>query len=164
MSVVAAQGFDMENDYILDLFLVQNMDETIPDEDSDLTRLRERISKVLTSDELPVHRNEQAWKIHVLMQQVTPKVRLLPRASTHYNVVEVTAADRLGILADLAAAINRCQMHIHGAQISTFGERLVDVFFLERMDGLPLDSACRQRLFDELYTVITLPKEVDDES
>ena len=162
MSVVAAQGFDMDDGNIIDIFLVQNMDGSIPDEASDLTRLRARITKVLTSDPLPPHRSARRWKVHVLMRQVTPTVRLLPQASTHYSVVEVTAADRPGILADLAVAINRCRMRIHGAQISTFGERLVDVFFLERMDGAPLDRESRDRLFDALYAVTALPEEVAD--
>ncbi|MDX8414148.1 MAG: [protein-PII] uridylyltransferase [Mariprofundales bacterium] len=164
VSVVSAQGFDLSDGHIVDIFLVQNMDGTVPKEETDLARLRDRISKVITSDVLPTQHAVTDWKIHVLMQQVSPKVCLLPRASTHYSVVEVTAADRPGILADLAATINRCHMHIHGTQISTFGERLVDVFFLERMDGTPLDFTSRQHLFAELYAVITLPKEVPNES
>lgn len=164
MSVVAVQGFDMDDGYIIDLFLVQNMDGSLPEEESDLARLRVRINKVLASDPLPSHQSVTGWKVHVLMQEVKPKVRLLPRASAHYSVIEVTAADRPGILADLAAAINGCQMRIHGTQISTFGERLVDVFFLEKVDGSPLDDASRQQLFADIDAVITLPKEVTNGS
>jgi len=164
ISVISAQGFDLDDGHIIDIFLVQNMDGTVPKEEADLARLRSRLNKVLTSEVLPQHHTVTGWKVHVLMRQVTPKVRLLPRASAHYSVVEITAADRPGILADLAATINRCQMHIHGTQISTFGERLVDVFFLERMDGAPLDASSRQQLFAELDAVITLPKEVSNES
>ncbi|MDQ6964981.1 MAG: hypothetical protein Q9M13_08700, partial [Mariprofundales bacterium] len=162
VSVISAQGFDLDDGYIIDIFLIQNMDGSIPQEQSDLAKLRNRINKILSSEQLPVHHPLTDWKVHILMRQVTPKVRLLPQASTHYTVVEVTAADRPGILADLSAAINSCKMHIHGTQISTFGEQVVDVFFLERMGGAPLDEESRQQLFTALYAVITLPNEPTD--
>ncbi len=163
-SVIAAQAFDIADGDIIDLFLVQNMDGSMLEHDSDLARMRSRIDKVLAADPLPEHRPRSDWKVDVLMRQVEPKVRLLPRASAHFIVVEVTAADRPGILADLAAAINRARMRIHGAQISTFGERLVDVFFLEQEDGAPLDETHHKQLFAELYRVITLSEEGCDES
>lgn len=160
-SVVSAWAFDLDDGRIIDLFLVQTMEGGMFDHPGDLERMRRKILGVLTADPLPRHRPRTDWKVDVLMRQVEPKVALLPRASARFTVVEVTAADRPGILADLAAAINRAEMRIHGAQISTFGERLVDVFFLERADGAPFDEASRRRLFDALYRVITLPPEGD---
>ncbi len=66
--------------------------------------------------------------------RVAPRVRVLPSDSWGRTVVEVRAADRLGLLADLARAFAARGFTIALARIHTEGPRVTDVFTVERDD------------------------------
>jgi [protein-PII] uridylyltransferase len=68
---------------------------------------------------------------NVLMQRVPVRVRTLPLASFSQTAIEVTAADTAGLLAALTYEITQAGFVINGASISSFGERIVDVFFIQ---------------------------------
>ncbi|MDX8409936.1 MAG: [protein-PII] uridylyltransferase [Mariprofundales bacterium] len=156
ISIMSAHAVNLNGGRVLDMFRIQSMDGGLLDEESDLCRLRKRIEAVLDSDHPPTARTPSSFPMNVLMRQVEPRVRQLPEASARYFVVEVSAANRPGILADLAATINRHNLHTRAAQISTFGERLIDVFFLEPEGGGAMDEAAIDKLFSDIYSVITL--------
>lgn len=52
-----------------------------------------------------------------------------------YTVLEVVAPDRLGLLYRVGQALQELGLSIHGAKLSTFGERVEDTFFILRRDG-----------------------------
>jgi [protein-PII] uridylyltransferase len=66
-------------------------------------------------------------------------VALIPDVSPNATVVEVRAADRSGLLHDLAAAITTAQVDVVSALVSTHGADAVDVLYLTR-GGRPLDA------------------------
>ena len=74
------------------------------------------------------------------MRHVRVMAQPLPTASTRHTVIEVTAADRPGLLAQLAYTLYRSGYALRGANIATFGEKVVDVFFVQRPDGQRLDG------------------------
>ncbi|MDQ6950060.1 MAG: [protein-PII] uridylyltransferase [Mariprofundales bacterium] len=163
-SIMSAQAVNLHHGRVLDLFYLQTIDGEPLTAQSDLDRLCQRIEQVLQSNQPPQLRAAPHFTINVLMRQVTPRVRLLPEASARMIVIEVTAASRPGILADLAAVINRHHLHTRSAQISTFGEQIVDVFFLEPEGDGPsrpasIDPSLIDQLCSDFYQVITLPKE-----
>ncbi|MDQ3645727.1 MAG: [protein-PII] uridylyltransferase [Actinomycetota bacterium] len=65
-------------------------------------------------------------------------VRTLEAASEHSTVVEVRAADALGLLYLLATAVSDLDLDIHTAKIDTLGERVVDVFYIRSLQGAKL--------------------------
>lgn len=77
--------------------------------------------------------------------QVTPRVRVLPADSWGRTVVEVRAADRLGLLADLAGGFAALGFTIALARIHTEGPRVTDVFTVDRVDAR---AATAQELAD----------------
>ncbi len=77
--------------------------------------------------------------------QVAPRVRVLPADSWGRTVVEVRAADRLGLLADLAGAFAAHGFTIALARIHTEGPRVTDVFTVDRVDAR---AASAQELTD----------------
>ena len=63
-------------------------------------------------------------------------------ASDFYAVVEVGAADRPGLLFDLAGAFADAQADVHLAKVATYGPRVVDVFYVTDLAGhQPADTA-----------------------
>ena len=53
----------------------------------------------------------------------------------------ITAQDRPGLLHQVAKAFNECKTHLVGANISTFGERAEDIFYITDRDGHPINNS-----------------------
>ena len=67
---------------------------------------------------------------------VQPRVLIDNNASNVYTVVEINALDRPGLLYDVTRAISGAGLSIASAQITTYGERAVDVFYVKDVFGL----------------------------
>ena len=75
--------------------------------------------------------------------QVEPRVLVDNSASRTHSVVEVNGRDRPGLLFDLAKALKELGLVIHSAHISTYGERVVDVFYVKDVFGLKVSQKSR---------------------
>ncbi|MDJ0937489.1 MAG: ACT domain-containing protein, partial [Kiloniellales bacterium] len=62
--------------------------------------------------------------------KVQPRVLIDNKASRRYTVIEVNGRDRPGLLHQVTRALTRLNLIIHSARISTFGERVVDTFYV----------------------------------
>jgi [protein-PII] uridylyltransferase len=62
------------------------------------------------------------------------------------SVLELTAADRPGLLCDVGKVLWEERVDLHAAKISTLGERAEDVFYLTDRAQRPLDEAAAERL------------------
>jgi [protein-PII] uridylyltransferase len=54
------------------------------------------------------------------------------------TIVEVTTADRPGLLARVGVAFSQCGVRVKNAKIATMGERAEDIFFITDNEGEPL--------------------------
>ena len=70
--------------------------------------------------------------------QVEPRVLIDNTASRTHSVIEVNGRDRPGLLFELAKALKELGLVIHSAHISTYGERVVDVFYVKDVFGLKI--------------------------
>lgn len=70
--------------------------------------------------------------------EVEPRVLVDNTASRTHSVIEVNGRDRPGLLFDLARALKDLGLVIHSAHISTYGERVVDVFYVKDVFGLKI--------------------------
>jgi [protein-PII] uridylyltransferase len=71
------------------------------------------------------------------------EVRFVREASDEYTVVEVHAADRVGLLYAIAGTLFALCLDIHLAKIDTQGTSVVDVFYLRDLTGAPLRDAAK---------------------
>lgn len=161
INILAAQAFDLKDGRILDVFHVQNMDGEALNIDSDLSRLKKRLERVLQEGcvKHDIAIVPQA-KISMLMRQVPVRVRELKLASTHQTAIEVAASDQPALLARLAWLIDEAGFSLKGAAITSFGERVVDVFFIEGKDVSYLTTEEVASLCDKLKQEVCLPEEV----
>jgi [protein-PII] uridylyltransferase len=72
-------------------------------------------------------------------------------ASDLYSIVEVTAADRLGLLYAITHALHSLSLDIHVAKVDTIGSEVVDAFYVRRENGRRVEapdeiSRIRQRV------------------
>ena len=75
-----------------------------------------------------------------------PRVDVVPGASETATVVEVRAADRIGLLYRLGRALALMGISVRGARVVTLGAEAVDVFYLQDPDGLPLDEGAAREV------------------
>ena len=86
---------------------------------------------------------------------VPPRVLIDNNASNTHTVIEINGRDRPGLLHDVTQALTDEGLQISSAHISTFGERVVDVFYVKDVFGLKMDSktktnTVRTRLLDAI--------------
>jgi len=156
INILAAQAYALKNGRVLDVFHIQGSDGKPLTEQSDISRLEQRIEQAVSGHLVS---RTQKQKLHVLMQQVPVQAHALPLASSRQTAIEVTAADRPGLLSLLAGKVADAGFDVRGANISTFGEKAVDVFFLTRQDGHVLSEEETTVLCKKLSDAAQLPKE-----
>ncbi len=66
---------------------------------------------------------------------IAPTVRVDNAASDRYSVVEVSVADRPGILYAIARALNGLSLDIYLAKVDTWGSEVVDTFYVQGEEG-----------------------------
>ncbi len=64
--------------------------------------------------------------------------------SNQFTVIEASGIDRPGLLFSLTRAISDLNLNIASAYVSTFGERVVDVFYVTDLTGHKVTNASRQ--------------------
>jgi [protein-PII] uridylyltransferase len=69
--------------------------------------------------------------------------------SDRFTVLEVSGLDRPGLLYDLTREISDLNLNIASAHIATFGERVVDVFYVTDLFGHKVDSRSREKTIRE---------------
>ncbi|OIP99238.1 MAG: [protein-PII] uridylyltransferase [Zetaproteobacteria bacterium CG2_30_46_52] len=163
INVIAAYAFELGNGKILDVFHVQDRQGKPLMVEDDLRRITSRIENMLRSESQLSPPKVAKIRQHILMGRVEVRVRPLPLASTKQTAIEVTAADRVGLLAQLAYAITNAGFDLRGAAISTFGERVVDVFFIQ-CEGKLLNDAQIATLSAELKNIATLKSKSPEEA
>ncbi|MEC7961667.1 MAG: ACT domain-containing protein, partial [Pseudomonadota bacterium] len=66
-----------------------------------------------------------------------------------YTIIEVDTRDRPGLLFDLTRTLANNNVYIASAVIATYGEQVVDSFYVKDMFGLKFHSAPRQKQLEK---------------
>jgi [protein-PII] uridylyltransferase len=61
--------------------------------------------------------------------------------SEHYSIIEVHAADRLGLLYTLTRVLHELTIDIHLAKVDTIGAEVVDAFYVLRQNGRRVEQS-----------------------
>jgi [protein-PII] uridylyltransferase len=62
-------------------------------------------------------------------------VRVENGASDFYSIIEVGAADRIGLLYDVTRTLFDLSLDVHIAKVSTYGDRVIDAFYVRDVLG-----------------------------
>ena len=78
--------------------------------------------------------------------------------SQRHTVVEVTGLDRPGLLYELTTTLSKLNLNIASAHVATFGERVVDVFYVTDLLGAKITTPTRQAAIKRpLLALFTTP-------
>ncbi len=158
-SIVDAKIITMTNGMALDTFVIQDPEGAAFDSPSRLAKLTANIEQALAGRlrfdrELAKRRASAQSRTRVF--KVPPRVLIDNKASAGHTVIEVNGRDRIGLLYDVTAAMTRLNLQIASAHISTYGERVVDVFYVKDVFGLKVEHERKIReIRDTLVTALS---------
>src|SRR5215468_3605886 len=136
-NIVDAKILTMSNGMALDTFWVQDLAGRSFDRPDKLAKLAVIFENVLTGDLKP-HREfarPPAYPSRMQVFTVMPRVLVDNQASASHTVIEVNGRDRPGLLYELTRELTRLNLQISSAKISTYGEKVVDVFYVKNLFG-----------------------------
>ena len=136
-NIVDAKIMTMSNGMALDTFWVQDLAGHPFDRPDKLARLAVIFENVLTGDLKPHRELARPPALPSRMQVFTvmPRVLVDNKASASHTVIEVNGRDRPGLLYELTRELTRLNLQISSAKISTYGEKVVDVFYVKNLFG-----------------------------
>ncbi|WP_299925364.1 [protein-PII] uridylyltransferase [uncultured Pelagimonas sp.] len=148
-NIVDARTFTTKDGYATAAFWIQDSDEA-PYEASRIPRLKDMIRKTLMGEVVAreaikskdkLKKRERAFK-------VPTSITFDNDGSEIYTIIEVDTRDRPGLLYDLARTLADSNVYIASAVIATYGEQVVDTFYVKDMFGLKFYSESKQRTLE----------------
>ena len=160
-NIADAQIFTMTDGRALDIITINR--EFADDEDELRraerigTHIRDLLQGRRAMPELMARR--KAGRGGAGMFNVKPRVFIDNALSNQLSVVEVEGLDRPGLLSDLTSALSDLNLDIRSAYISTYGEKVVDVFYVTDLTGMKVAAASRiERIERRLKSVFDNPE------
>lgn len=156
-NVVDARTFTSKDGFATAVFWIQDGDGS-PYEDVRIPRLRDMISKTLRGDIVPRDAMKPRDKIKKRERafNVPTSITFDNEGSEIYTIIEVDTRDRPGLLFDLTRTLANANVYIASAVIATYGEQVVDTFYVKDMFGLKFHSESKRKALEaKLRTAIT---------
>ena len=162
-NIVDAKIMTMSNGMALDTFWVQDAAGGPFDRPDKLAKLAVVFEKVLTGDLKP-HRELArlpAFPSRTRVFTVAPRVLVDNKVSGSHTVIEVNGRDRPGLLFELTRALTGLNLQVSSAKISTYGEKVVDVFYVKNLFGHKIEHPTKlaeiQRTLEQILAKGNLP-------
>ncbi len=144
--IVGAQIFTTTDGRALDTIRIAREFDADDDELRRARRIGALIEDVLAGKaSLPDTIHRQRKKKIAKVFQIAPRVDVRNALSHRYSVIEIECLDRIGLLAEITRAISDLSLDIESAQITTYGEKVIDTFYVTDLMGFKIDSPQRQR-------------------
>lgn len=145
-NIVDAQIFTTSDGRALDSILISREF----DRDEDERRRGERVGKLIEDSLLG-----KSWLQEIIEKKAKPRratkaFRIEPRVeirnalSNRFSVIEVTGLDRPGLLSEITATLSNLSLDIASAHITTFGEKVIDTFYVTDLTGQKIENPTRQ--------------------
>ena len=145
-NIVDAQIFTTSDGRALDTILINREFEL----DEDERRRAERVGKVIEDvlsgkAHLPdVLARRMRPRKSTRAFRVEPRVEINNTLSNKFTVIEVEGLDRPGLLSELTGLMSDLSLDIASAHITTFGEKVIDSFYVTDLVGHKITNATRQ--------------------
>jgi [protein-PII] uridylyltransferase len=157
LSIVDAKIFTLGNGMALDVFWAQDVSGDSLSA-SKRARLLVMIERALSGAHITPEEAERLKGKHSERTrhfQVTPRVLIDNEASSTHTIIEVNGRDRPGLLHDVTRALTELNLQIANAKISTYGHKVIDVFYVKDVFGLKITEAPkRKRIRDTLLAAL----------
>ncbi|MBU2991821.1 [protein-PII] uridylyltransferase [Octadecabacter sp. B2R22] len=148
-NVVDARTFTSKDGFATAAFWIQDSDGH-PYEESRLPRLRTMIEKTLHGDVIAgtALADKDKFKKREKAFRVQTSITFDNDGSEIYTIIEVDTRDRPGLLFDLTRTLAAANIYIASAVIATYGEQVVDTFYVKDMFGLKFNAEHKQQALE----------------
>jgi [protein-PII] uridylyltransferase len=144
-NIVDAQIFTTTDGRALDTISISREFDHDDDEVRRASRIADAIARTLKGEtRLPEVVAKRPPKARHAAFAVEPEVNVHNAWSDRHTVIEVVGLDRPGLLFNLTNTISRLNLNIASAHVATFGERVIDVFYVTDLTGAKINSPQRQ--------------------
>jgi [protein-PII] uridylyltransferase len=162
LNILQAQIHTWEDGTALDTFWVEDGTKDI---ERRLQQFKKDLRKIVGGEvslkDLLFERVEPNGIKQKIIPRVSGEVKINNQDSDFYTIVEITAEDRLGILYEITQALTDHGCDIHFARISTLGNRIVDVFYVQDEWGEKMEEKLKtDRLKQILLNRLTPQEEI----
>ncbi|MBV9860843.1 MAG: bifunctional uridylyltransferase/uridylyl-removing protein, partial [Alphaproteobacteria bacterium] len=156
-TIVDAKIMTMSNGMALDTLWVQDPEGGPFDRPDKLAKLAFVFENALTGDLKPHIElgRPAAFPSRTSVFTVPPRVLIDNQASRSHTVIEVNGRDRPGLLYELTRELTRLNLQVSSAKISTYGEKVVDVFYVKNLFGHKVEHEVKlKEIRERLATVL----------
>ncbi|MEM8988050.1 MAG: [protein-PII] uridylyltransferase [Pseudomonadota bacterium] len=144
VSIRGARAVTAADGKAADVFVIQDLDGAPIDDSRRLEEIRGRLAAAIRG-ELRLRPSMFTDRIGARTDlfDVPVKVRIENAVSDRFTVIEAECADRPGLLYELSEVLGEAGVTIHSAHVATYGERAVDVFYIEDVPAHKITNARR---------------------
>ena len=145
-NVVDARSYTSKDGFATAAFWIQDSDGA-PYDKSRFSRLRGMIEKTLSGEIITrdAIKERDKFKKRERAFKVPTSITFNNEGSEIYTIIEVDTRDRPGLLFDLTRTLANMNVYIASAVIATYGEQVVDSFYVKDMFGLKFYSESKQK-------------------
>ena len=157
-NVVDARSYTSKDGFATAAFWIQDGDGS-PYNQARFSRLRRMIEKTLSGEVITREaiKERDKFKKREKAFKVPTSITFDNEGSEIYTIIEVDTRDRPGLLFDLTRTLANMNVYIASAVIATYGEQVVDSFYVKDMFGLKFYSESKQKKLEQnLRQAITL--------
>lgn len=121
--------------YVLDTYIVLERSGKVIDGRSRGDEISDALRRALLNiDKLPPLKNNRMSERKLRHFSIPTQVEFTTDESNNRTILQVSAADRPGLLSRVGLALRFCGARLQGAKIATYGERAEDIFFITDPD------------------------------
>jgi [protein-PII] uridylyltransferase len=159
-NIVDAKILTLSNGMALDTFWVQDQSGGPFDRGDKLAKLAVLFENVLSGRIKP---HVELAKPNTIVSRtrvftVPPRVLIDNRVSLTHTVIEVNGRDRPGLLFEVTRVLTGLNLQISSAKISTYGEKVVDVFYVKDLFGHKVEHERKLKdIRERLVAALTEP-------
>lgn len=132
LNVLAAQAFTRDDGLALEVFRVTGPEGRFDGLSEDVRKVL--MGRISLDVRLEAKRRDYAARFAKAKRQ-PPRVVVDNQVSACFTVIEVHATDRIGLLYTITRALSDLELDIHLARVATYGDDVVDVFYVRDLEG-----------------------------
>ncbi len=131
-NITGAQILTTKKGMALDVITLQRSFELDDDETRRAENIIKLINQTISGEKslADLKKSIQSVKGRISAFQVEPTVQIDNTISEQFTVIEIEGLDRSGLLFVIASVMSDLNIDVHSAHIATFGEKIVDVFYV----------------------------------
>jgi len=138
LDIVDARILSSKDHYTLDTYLVLDLHTNDQRNEDRLDEIKQSLKESLKDEsdtDIKIHRRLPRQHKHF---EVQTDIKFSLDKNQNRTILEVTTADRPGLLSQIGLAFKECNIELQNAKIATIGMRIEDVFYITNKENQPL--------------------------